>query len=195
VAEDDLIGSLRVIAAPGHTPGQIALFDPRNRALIVGDAFSSLFGLSVAGHLNLLFPFPTLATWDAKTAFASAEKLTRLEASFLAPGHGMVLSSPSLAKRTAHRERKRMLVKLSTDKNITEVAAALPVSAQANRFGVMQVHNLKETMAKKGVQFTHECLVFEVCQPQQAKEVLERNMSISTMLPCRISVYEEEGKR
>ena len=39
-------------------------------------------------------------------------------------------------------------------------------------------------MAKKGVEFTHECLVFEVCQPQQAKEVLERNMSISTMLPA-----------
>jgi uncharacterized protein (DUF302 family) len=70
----------------------------------------------------------------------------------------------------------------------------LPVSAQANRFGVMQVHNLKETMAKKGVEFTRECLIFEVCQPQQAKEVLERNMSISTMLPCRISVYEERGK-
>jgi uncharacterized protein (DUF302 family) len=58
----------------------------------------------------------------------------------------------------------------------------------------MQVHNLKETMAKKGVTFTRECLIFEVCQPQQAKTVLDRNMSISTALPCRISVYEEEGK-
>jgi uncharacterized protein (DUF302 family) len=87
-----------------------------------------------------------------------------------------------------------MLVKLSTDKSIIEVATALPVSAQANRFGVMQIHNLKETMAKKGIEFTRECLIFEVCQPQQAKEVLERNMSISTMLPCRISVYQEEGK-
>ena len=87
-----------------------------------------------------------------------------------------------------------MLIKLSTDKSISEVASALAVAAQANRFGVMQVHNLKETMAKKGVAFTRECLIFEVCQPQQAKEVLERNMSISTMLPCRISVYEEEGK-
>ena len=87
-----------------------------------------------------------------------------------------------------------MLIKLSTDESISEVASALAVAAQANRFGVMQVHNLKETMAKKGVAFTRECLIFEVCQPQQAKEVLERNMSISTMLPCRISVYEEEGK-
>jgi uncharacterized protein (DUF302 family) len=33
-----------------------------------------------------------------------------------------------------------------------------------------------------------------VCQPQQAKTVLDRNMSISTALPCRISIYEEEGK-
>ena len=87
-----------------------------------------------------------------------------------------------------------MLIKLSTDESISEVASALPVAAQANRFGVMQVHNLKETMAKKGVAFTRECLIFEVCQPQQAKEVLQRNMSISTMLPCRISVYEERGK-
>jgi uncharacterized protein (DUF302 family) len=41
----------------------------------------------------------------------------------------------------------------------------LQAAVQANHFGVMQVHNLKETMTKKGVDFAHECLVFEVCQP------------------------------
>ena len=54
--------------------------------------------------------------------------------------------------------------------------------------------NNKETMAKKGVEFAHECLIFEVCQPQQAKRVLDQNMSVSTALPCRISVYEEGEK-
>jgi glyoxylase-like metal-dependent hydrolase (beta-lactamase superfamily II) len=103
VAEGDLIGSLRVIALPGHTPGQIALFDSRNRALIVGDAYSSLFGLSVARHLNLLFPFPTLATWDRKTAFASAEKLIQFEPSLLAPGHGAVLHNPVMLMKAALR--------------------------------------------------------------------------------------------
>ncbi len=87
-----------------------------------------------------------------------------------------------------------MLVKLSTDKTVSEVAAALPAIVQANHFGVMQVYDLKETMAKKGVEFTRECLIFEVCQPQQAKKVLDENMSISTALPCRISIYEEGGK-
>jgi uncharacterized protein (DUF302 family) len=87
-----------------------------------------------------------------------------------------------------------VLVKFSTDKTVSNAAAALQSAVAANHFGVMQVHNLKETMAKKGVEFAHECLIFEVCQPQQAKKVLDQNMSVSTALPCRISIYEEGGK-
>ncbi len=87
-----------------------------------------------------------------------------------------------------------MLVTLSTNKTVSEAAAALQAAVEANPFGVMQVHNLKETMAKKGVEFARECLIFEVCQPQQAKKVLDQNMSISTALPCRIAIYEESGK-
>lgn len=87
-----------------------------------------------------------------------------------------------------------MLIKYSTEKTVPEVVAALQLAVPDHHFGIMQVHNLKETMTKKGVEFTRECLVFEVCQPQQAKKVLEQDMSISTALPCRISVYQEGGK-
>ena len=87
-----------------------------------------------------------------------------------------------------------MLVKVSTDKTVSKAAVALEAAVQANHFGVMQVHNLKETMAKKGVEFERECLIFEVCQPQQAKKVLDQDMRVSAALPCRISIYEEGGK-
>lgn len=87
-----------------------------------------------------------------------------------------------------------MLVKISTKKTVSEAAAALQAAVQANHFGVIQVHNLKETMAKKGVELARECLIFEVCQPQQAKKVLDQDMSVSTALPCRISIYEEGGR-
>src|ERR1022692_2919500 len=87
-----------------------------------------------------------------------------------------------------------MLVKLSTDKTMSEAAAGLPAPPHGHHFWVISVHNLKETMAKKGVEFARECLIFEVCQPQQAKKVLDQNMSVSTALPCRISIYEEGGK-
>jgi len=93
-----------------------------------------------------------------------------------------------------NEEIKPMLIKLSTEKTVSDAAAALQAAVQANDFGVMQVHNLQETMAKKGVEFARECLIFEVCQPQQAKKVLDADMSVSTALPCRISIYDEAGK-
>ncbi len=88
----------------------------------------------------------------------------------------------------------KMLVTTSTGKTVSEAATALHAAVQANQFGVMQVHNLKETMVKKDVEFERECLIFEVCQPQQAKKVLDQNMSVSTALPCRISIYEDGDK-
>jgi len=87
-----------------------------------------------------------------------------------------------------------MIIKAPTEKTVNDAATALQTAVAANGFGVMHVHNLKETMMKKGVEFSRECLVFEVCQPQQAKKVLDENMSVSTALPCRISIYEEGGK-
>lgn len=87
-----------------------------------------------------------------------------------------------------------MLITLPTTKSVPEAAAALHIAVQANHFGVMLVHDLKETLSKKGVALAHQCLIFEVCQPQQAKRVLDENMSVSIALPCRISIYEEEGK-
>jgi uncharacterized protein (DUF302 family) len=87
-----------------------------------------------------------------------------------------------------------MLLKMTTHKPLTVTAVDLQAAVLRHRFGVMQVHNLKETMTKKNVPFDRECLIYEVCQPQQAKKVLDQNMSLSTMLPCRISLFEEDGK-
>jgi len=63
----------------------------------------------------------------------------------------------------------------------------------AHRFGVLGIHDLKRKMADKGVSFARECRIVEVCNPSQAKAVLEANMAISTALPCRIAVYEHDG--
>lgn len=87
-----------------------------------------------------------------------------------------------------------MLVKLTSTKTVRAAAAALEAAVTAHRFGVIHVHNLKETMAKRGVEFAHECLIFEISQPQQAEKVLDENRRVSTALPCRISLYEEGGQ-
>ncbi len=79
-----------------------------------------------------------------------------------------------------------------TEGPVASVVERLEKASAENKFGVLGVHNLKEKMGAKGVDFAYECQVMEVCNPVKAKEVLEGNMSISTVLPCRISVYEED---
>jgi len=86
-----------------------------------------------------------------------------------------------------------MLIEFNTRKTVNEAADALRAAVAAKHFGVMQVHDLKESMAQKGFKFSRECLIFEVCQQQQAKLVLEQNISVSAVLPSRISIYEKGG--
>ena len=97
LAPGDRVGSLLVVAAPGHTPGQVAYFDERDRTLIAGDAFQTRAGLAVSGVIRPLFPFPALATWHKGTALTTARALRALDPTRLAIGHGPVLEAPLAA--------------------------------------------------------------------------------------------------
>jgi uncharacterized protein (DUF302 family) len=86
-----------------------------------------------------------------------------------------------------------MLYTIKSHKAIAGIQRDLEESAARNKFGILTVHDLRETMKKKGVEFGMDCWIFEVCNPVQAKKVLEANGAVSTALPCRISVYGKEG--
>ncbi|MEM7134228.1 MAG: MBL fold metallo-hydrolase [Chloroflexota bacterium] len=107
VKDDDAIGSIRVIATPGHTPGHISFYDVRDGSLITGDAFQTLGGIAVAGVIRWLFPLPAFATWHKQTAAQSAEKLLALNPKRLAPGHGQVLENPTAAMQKAIAKAKK----------------------------------------------------------------------------------------
>ncbi len=109
----DRIGSLVVIAAPGHTPGHAAFLDTRDASLIAGDAFQTAAGTAVAGVPSLLFPFPALATWHPATALQSAQHLLALNPTRLAVGHGPVLEDPRAAMTRAIDTATRRLARRS----------------------------------------------------------------------------------
>ncbi|MCL4264942.1 MAG: MBL fold metallo-hydrolase [Anaerolineae bacterium] len=90
----DMVGSLRVVAAPGHTPDQIAFYDERDGTLMAGDAFQTQGGTAVAGIMRWSFPFPAMATWHLPTALDTAVALRTLNPTRLAVGHGPVLENP-----------------------------------------------------------------------------------------------------
>lgn len=104
LVEGDRIGSLEVVATPGHSPGHIALLDTRDRTLLCGDVFSNVGGVAHTGSPYLRFPFPGIATWDGETEKASARKVAGLDIARIAFGHGSPLEAPaSTLQRAASR--------------------------------------------------------------------------------------------
>jgi glyoxylase-like metal-dependent hydrolase (beta-lactamase superfamily II) len=103
VSPGDRVGSLEVIAAPGHSPDQVAFLDRRDGALIAGDAFQTQGGIAVAGVTRWTFPFPAMATWHLPTALETARRLVELKPSRLAVGHGSVLEQPQQQMEAALR--------------------------------------------------------------------------------------------
>jgi glyoxylase-like metal-dependent hydrolase (beta-lactamase superfamily II) len=101
LAPGDHVGSLEVVAASGHTPGQVAFLDTRDRTLYAGDAFSTLGGVATSARPNPRFPIPALATWHRPTALETARNLRSLDPARLAVGHGRTVENPGAAMDAA----------------------------------------------------------------------------------------------
>ena len=81
-----------------------------------------------------------------------------------------------------------------TAKSAAQAAADVQSYAKQHGFGTLHVYNLKEILGSKGFPQTRECQVLEVYSPEQANRVLALDFTMNVVLPCRISVYEHEGK-
>ena len=101
IAPGEQIGSLEVIDGVGHTPGQIALLDTRDRTLICADTYSTLGGVATAARPNPRFPVMAVATWHRPTALTTARALRELDPARLAPGHGKIVDAPGPAMDAA----------------------------------------------------------------------------------------------
>ena len=80
---------------------------------------------------------------------------------------------------------------VSTTKSVDDAIKALHDASVRNRFSVLAVHNLKEKLNAKGVAFSPEMRIMELCNPEIAGKALSFELAVSAALPCRISVYEE----
>jgi glyoxylase-like metal-dependent hydrolase (beta-lactamase superfamily II) len=78
LADRDMIGDLRVIHTPGHTPGSICLYSEADKVLISGD---TVFTDGAFGRFD--FPGGSRAALTK-----SLEKLSELDIQGLYPGHG-----------------------------------------------------------------------------------------------------------
>lgn len=88
-----------------------------------------------------------------------------------------------------------MIYSVRSSKTLEELDSSLRAATQQNEFGILNTLDLKETLSKKGITLDRECRVYDVCNPQRASEGLRKDMSISVVLPCRISIFDDGAER
>lgn len=100
VKEGDVIesmGGLRVISTPGHSPGQIAFWQPERKVLFTGDTMMHYMG-------KLRLPL-AMATVDMDEAKRSIGKVAKLDARVACFGHGEPLTDDTADKIRAFAKR------------------------------------------------------------------------------------------
>ena len=82
---------------------------------------------------------------------------------------------------------------VTTEKSFAETVVAIEKKSAEKGFRVLHTHDVAATLKEKG--FPREPLkIIEICNAKCASQVLEKDVKISLMLPCPISVYVQDGK-
>ena len=82
---------------------------------------------------------------------------------------------------------------VTTAKSFEDAVLAIETKVAEKGFRVLHTHDVAATLAEKG--FPREPLrIIEICNAKYVSQVLEKDVRISLMLPCPISVYIEGGK-
>jgi uncharacterized protein (DUF302 family) len=87
-----------------------------------------------------------------------------------------------------------MLYTVTTNTDINTIKNEIEEKAKEVGFGVLKEYAFKDILKSKGHPIEREIIVYELCNPAAAQEVLTVNPEVSVYLPCRISVYEKDSK-
>lgn len=87
-----------------------------------------------------------------------------------------------------------LIYEKSTDKTFKEAVDSIVATLKEREFGVLWQLNFKEKLAEHNIDFENNFMILEVCNPHKANEVLTKHMEMGYFLPCKVVVYEKEGK-
>ncbi len=83
---------------------------------------------------------------------------------------------------------------VETTKSLDEAIAAIESALKERSFGLLWQLDLESKIKAKGIDFNLPYRVLEVCNPHEASRVLTEDPLAGYFLPCKIVVYEKNGK-
>ncbi|MFC1765233.1 DUF302 domain-containing protein [Planctomycetota bacterium] len=82
---------------------------------------------------------------------------------------------------------------VESTKSAGQVLTDIKTAAPNHKFGILNIHDLRQTLDTKGFPIKNACFVLDICSPKFAQQVLSEDIGMAVALPCRIAIYEEAG--
>jgi uncharacterized protein (DUF302 family) len=86
-----------------------------------------------------------------------------------------------------------MFYELTTSRTLDDVINSLQELAPEAGFSILHKYDFFKILEGKGFPIEAKVWTFELCRASMASKMLQQFPLFSTMMPCRISVYEDSG--
>lgn len=83
---------------------------------------------------------------------------------------------------------------VESNRSFDELVENIEKKIAENGFKVLYVHDVQKTLQDKGFAFPGYKII-ELCNAKLAHAVLQADRNIGLMMPCKINVYERDGRR
>jgi len=82
---------------------------------------------------------------------------------------------------------------VTTEKSFKDAVGTVEQETKKAGFRVLYTHDVTKTLSEKG--FTIEPIkIIEICNAKNAYHALQADIKIGLCLPCKINVYQKDGK-
>jgi uncharacterized protein (DUF302 family) len=85
-------------------------------------------------------------------------------------------------------------LKVASNRSIETIARNVPVECEKNKFALLYTYNYHEIVESKGFPIQRKVYIYEICQAKVAAKMLTFHPEFSIFMPCKIAIYENEGK-
>jgi uncharacterized protein (DUF302 family) len=83
-----------------------------------------------------------------------------------------------------------LVVHKSRYNNVEETCRKLHAAIEAQGWSTPAVRDINKTIEKSGINLSRQVRIVELCKASYAKDVLETNPEVSTLMPCAWGVYQ-----
>ena len=85
-------------------------------------------------------------------------------------------------------------LKIESNKSIEEISEKVAIECENHKFVLLQTYIYHEIVENKGFPIKRKVYIYEICQAKTASLMLTSNPEFSIFMPCKLAIYENEGK-